>query len=128
MTPSSPPHIHAGVVDLEVDAPRAVDEHMILVPVEVVDGLVLDPALPDNMSLGISSFSLSPSINLFTNCFNILGMDWVEKLKNLTINAQTLVVSTPIFDVPLDESPLDLGLVLTEEEVKSPPSPSESSE
>ena len=128
MALSSPPHIHVGVVDLEVDVASAKADHMVWVLVEVVTGPIMDPTLPDYMMSGIPSFCLSPSINLFTNFLNFLGMEWVEKLKNLTITVQTMVDYTPIYAILLDEPPLALGLVLSDEEVKSPPLPSESSD
>ena len=39
------------------------------------------PSIP-----GISTFSLTPSINLLLNQCTLVGLDWVEGLKNMTIS------------------------------------------
>ena len=98
-----------------------------MVPVVVDDGPVGDAMLEVQLPY-TSSFSLSPLIYLFTNCLNFCGMEWVEKLKNLTITSQTLVESTPISDALLGEPSLVLAPVLSEEEVISLLAPTESSD
>ena len=54
---------------------------------------------------GTSSFSLSPSINLFANNLNVLGLDWVGGLKNLTLSSNTLELMSPISATCIEEPP-----------------------
>ena len=98
-----------------------------MVPVVVDDGPVGDAMLEVQLPY-TSSFSLSPLINLFTNCLNFCGMEWVEKLKTLTITSQTLAESMPISDALLGEPSLVLAPVLSKEEVISLLAPMESSD
>ena len=62
------------------------------------------------LSSGISSFAPSPSLNVFTNIFNISRMDWMgKKLKKLTISPLPLVATTPSFAAIVEDvTPLSL--------------------
>ena len=50
-----------------------------------VDTPMAETSGTEVVPMGITSFTLSPSINLFSSYLNLSGMDWVEKLRNMTI-------------------------------------------
>ena len=81
------------------------EETLVPLPVVEVVRLVDDPFLKGVPFLGTSSFTLSPSINLYTNNFNLSGLDWVEGLKNLTVTTQPKEDSLPISVAFLEEFP-----------------------
>ena len=54
---------------------------------------------------GISSFTLPPSINLFTNYLNVSGLYWVDGLKNLSLTSQPNVLLSPISAACIEEPP-----------------------
>ena len=68
-------------------------------------GVVIGPDV-GALSAGTSSFAPSPSLNVFTNIFNISGMDWMgKKLKNLTISP------LPLFEPPPSSAAIDEDVV-----------------
>ena len=84
-----------------------IEEEKATVPLPVVEVVkqVDDPFLKGVPFLGISSFTLSLSINLYAKFFNLSGLDWVEGLKNLIITTQPKEVSLPISDALLGDPP-----------------------
>ena len=94
-------------------------------PVVEVVRQVGDPFLIGAPFLGTSSFTLSPSINLFTNQLNVLGLDWVDGIKNLTLSSQPLELPTPISVACIEEPPSNSVLELIVVEVSPPISPPE---
>ena len=87
----SDPFSHASEGELEahiVTEPAPAAEEALTVPMEAE--VPPGPSFP-----GISTFSLSPSINLLLNQCNLVGLDWVEGLKNLTLSGPSEVGFLP---------------------------------
>ena len=80
------------------------EEELVPLPAVEVGILVGLQILKEIPFSGISSFSLSPSLNLFANNVTLSGLDWVEGLKNLTISSQLTPATLPISTIYLEES------------------------
>jgi len=63
------------------EAVERLDAPLDLVTIPSRDVHPRDPVIP-----GISSFTVSPSVNLFMNNVTFLGQDWVEGLRNLSLS------------------------------------------
>ena len=66
-----------GLVESKITTPTMREDALILMALAKEDGAVVGPDV-GAFSLGISSFAPSPSLNVFTNIFNISGMDCVK--------------------------------------------------
>lgn len=118
--PSSPPTTPTEPTNEAVDGSGAKEEHSEVLPVVEVVRKVGDPFLFGAPLLGISSFTLSLAINLFTNQLNFLGLDWVEEIKNLTLSSQPLEFSSPNSATIRGEPPQASTLEPNEVKVLSP--------
>ena len=125
---SSPPKTSKEPASEAADGSDAEEEHPVVLPMVEVVRYVGDPFLFGDFIPGISSFTLSPSINLFTNQLNVSGLDWVEGLNNLTLSSQPLDFSSPKSTAILREPPQDSTLESNEVEVLSPCSPPKSTD
>ena len=91
-----------GLVEAKNTTPTMREDALIPMALAEEDGVEVVPDV-GAISSGIYSFAPSPSLNVFTNIFNVSGMDWMgKKLKNLTISPLPLVATTP-FSAANDE-------------------------
>ena len=77
-------------------SPTAREVALILRAPTEVSGVVPGSDL-ETLVVGTTSIDPSPSLNLFTNIFNIFGMDWMgNKLKHLSLSPLPLDSSIPL--------------------------------
>ena len=86
-----------GLMEGENSRPPMREDALISRAQDEEDGAAIIPDV-GALSSGTSSFVPSPSLNMFTNIFNIDGMDWMgNKLKNLSISPLPLASTIVLF-------------------------------
>jgi len=81
-----------------------VDAHLDLVTSHSQDGHPREAVIP-----GISSLTVSPSVNLFLNNVTLMGQDWVEGLRNLSLSGPLGSEGTRLSSCVRGEEVLDLN-------------------